>query len=503
MSDGALPSLRIQRMGINTYQEPVVYLRSDSHVCRAQGFDAHSRIRIGLGDRAVIATLNIVDPPLLAPDRVGLSDAAWRSLGGADGDVALLSHPEPLESFSQVRGKVYGHSYSRSGLQTVIADITAGRYSELEMAAFVTACAGSALSLDETISLTEAMVDVGQRLHWPSAVVVDKHCVGGLPGNRTTPIVVAIAAAAGLTIPKTSSRAITSPSGTADTMAMLAPVDLDLPRMRRVVEHEGGCVVWGGAMGLSPADDLLIRIERPLDFDSEGQLAASIISKKLAAGSTHLIIDMPVGPTAKVRSAHAADTLARRLHGVGEALGLNVRVTRTDGSQPVGRGIGPALEAWDLLAVLRHESEAPSDLRERALLLAGQLLEIGGKAGHGEGLAQARELLRSGAAWRKFEAICQAQGGLREPPRAAHRQDFLAPRDGRIHSIDNRRLARIAKLAGAPASPAAGIALAVHCGDRVERGQHLYQLHAQSPGELAYAAAYAGAHPETIQITED
>jgi thymidine phosphorylase len=370
------------------------------------------------------------------------------------------------------------------------------------MAAFVTACAGDALSLDETIALTEAMIDAGQRLHWSAPLVVDKHCVGGLPGNRTTPIIVAIAAA-GMTIPKTSSRAITSPSGTADTMSMLAPVELDLPAMRRVVEREGGCVVWGGAMGLSPADDLLIRVERPLDFDSEGQLAASIISKKVAAGSSHLLIDMPIGPTAKVRSPRAAESLTRRLHAVGEALGLSVRVLRTDGSQPVGRGIGPALEAWDLLAVLQNQADASADLRERSLLLAGQLLEIGGRAALGEGPALARELLSNGAAWRKFQAICQAQGGLREPPRATHHQDFLAGREGRVQSIDNRRLARIAKLAGAPASPAAGIALAVHCGDRVERGQRLYRLHAQTPGELSYAAAYACGHPETIVIEED
>jgi thymidine phosphorylase len=503
MSGSTLPTLRIHPMGINTYQEPVAYLRTDCHVCRAQGFDTHSRIRISLDGHSVIATLNIVAPHLLEADHVGLSDAAWRALDGKEDDRAQLSHPEPLESFSQVRGKVYGHSYSRSGLQAVITDITAGRYSELEMAAFVTACAGDALSLDETIALTEAMIGVGQRLHWSAPLVVDKHCVGGLPGNRTTPIVVAIAAAAGLIIPKTSSRAITSPSGTADTMATMAPVDLDLAAMRRVVEREGGCVVWGGAMGLSPADDLLIRVERPLDFDSEGQLAASIISKKVAAGSSHLLIDMPVGPTAKVRSARSAESQARRLHAVGEALGLSVRVLRTDGSQPVGRGIGPALEAWDVLAVLQNQADAPADLAERSLLLAGHLLEIGGKAQAGEGLGQAREWLRSGAAWRKFQAICQAQGGLREPPRAPHTQDFLASRDGRVQSIDNRRLARIAKLAGAPASPAAGIELAVHCGDRVERGQRLYRLHAQSPGELAYAAAYAGAHPETIQVEDD
>lgn len=496
----ATPTMRIRRMGINTFLEPVVYMREDCHVCRSEGFETQSRIKLSLNEHSVIATLNTINTQLLGMEEAGLSDAAWEALAGREGDAVHLSHPEPIESFSHVRGKVYGHTLSPEGIRAVIDDVAAGRYSELEMAAFVTACAGDALSLDETINLTKAMVNVGHRLNWATPMVVDKHCVGGLPGNRTTPIVVAIVAACGLIIPKTSSRAITSPAGTADTMETLAPVDLDLPMMRKVVEREGGCVVWGGPMGLSPADDILIRVERPLDFDSEGQLTASVISKKVAAGSTHLIIDMPVGATAKVRSAQAAQALSRHLCAVGEALGLTVRVVLTDGSQPVGRGMGPALEAHDVLAVLQNANGAPADLRERALLLAGHLLEIGGKASTGEGFGIARAVLSSGEAWRKFQAICEAQGGLREPPRAKYRREFSASSDGRVKTIENRRLARIAKLAGAPGAPAAGIGLCVRIGEKVSSGQTLYVLHAQSPGELAYAAAYAEAHPEAILV---
>ena len=146
------------------------------------------------------------------------------------------------------------------------------------------------------------MVKTGKILTWPSDLIVDKHCVGGLPGNRTTLIVVPIVAAFGLMIPKTSSRAITSPAGTADTMEVFAPVNLDIKTMRKVVEQENGCIVWGGSVSLSPADDLLIRIERPMDLDSEGQLVASILSKKIAAGSNHLVIDIPIGSTAKIRT---------------------------------------------------------------------------------------------------------------------------------------------------------------------------------------------------------
>jgi thymidine phosphorylase len=490
--------MRAKRMGINTYQESVIYMRADCPVCRAQGFETQSRIAIRCGERVAIATLYTVDAELLAPDEAGLSDATWRLLAPSPEARVQLSHPDPNESFSHVRAKVYGHALAGAQFDAIVRDIVAGRYSTLEMTAFVTACAGKGLTLDETIALTRSMVDVGARLQWPSAQVVDKHCVGGLPGNRTTPIVVAIVAAGGLTIPKTSSRAITSPAGTADAMETLAPVDLDLRSMRRVVDAEGGCVVWGGALNLAPVDDMLIRVERPLDFDSEGQLVASVISKKVAAGSTHVVIDVPVGPTAKVRSSQAASALSARLSRVGEALGLRVRIELTDGTQPVGRGVGPALEARDVMAVLRNAPEAPADLRERALVLAGALLETGRRARIGEGIVLARACLARGDALRKFEAICRAQGGMREPPRAMHRWSFDAIADGRVTGIDNRLLARIAKLAGAPTSPAAGVELAVRVGERVSRGQPLYSLHASSPGELDYARTFAKVHPQTI-----
>jgi len=334
------------------------------------------------------------------------------------------------------------------------------------------------------------MVAAGQRLAWPHTMVMDKHCVGGLPGNRTTPIVVAIAAANDLCMPKTSSRAITSPAGTADAMETLAPVDLTIEQMRRVVDTEGGCVVWGGSVALSPADDVLIRVERALDVDSEGQLVASVLSKKIAAGSTHVVLDVPVGPTAKVRSAEAAQKLVALLESVASACGIAIRTVVSEGSQPVGRGIGPALEAHDVLAVLRNDSNAPGDLRNCALVLAGAVLELAGRLPAGQGLARAAQTLDSGVAWRKFEAICTAQGGMREPGRAPFMHPVAARHGGRLTAMDNRRLGRIARLAGAPRSKTAGVLLHARIGDAIATGQPLYIIHAETRGELNYAMQY-------------
>jgi thymidine phosphorylase len=489
-ADAMHNTLRLRRLGIDTYQEAVVYMSSDCHVCRSEGFAARSRVQVRLGGETVIATLNVVHGDLLQVDEASLSESAWALLGAREGDTVEVAHAPPLQSESALRAKVYGSRLGSASFQSIIGDITAGLYSDLHLSAFVTACAGDRLDPDETLSLTRAMIDAGERVRWPYAVVADKHSVGGLPGNRTTPIVVAVVSALGVPIPKTSSRAITSPAGTADAMETLAPVALDVAAMRRVVEREGGCIIWGGSVRLSPADDMIIRVERPLDFDSEGQLVASVLSKKAAAGSTHVVIDMPIGPTAKVRSTAAADALERRLLDVGAALGMQLRVVRGDGTQPIGRGIGPALEARDLLAVLQCQSGAPADLRDRAVVLAGHILELGGRAASDEGARLAVDTLDSGRAWCKFQAICEAQGGMREPPSAPFTQPVLSRARGRVIGVDNRRLSRAAKLAGAPRAPAAGLVLHVSVGQEVEAGQPLFTLHAQAAGELAYATAY-------------
>jgi thymidine phosphorylase len=492
--------LRLVRAGIDTYQQPVVYMHRDCEVCRSEGFAALTRVRVHSDGRELVATLNVVTGDWLARDVAALSEAAWSALAPGDDAWADFGHPEPPASAPALRAKVFGQRLAYPDFLQLMRDTVGNRLSDIELAAFVTACAGERLDEQETIGLTRAMLAVGERIDWGPGIVLDKHCVGGLPGNRTTPIVVAIVAAAGHRIPKTSSRAITSPAGTADTMEVMAPVALGLEAMRAVVEREGGCIVWGGNVRLSPADDVLIRIERPLDFDSDGQLVASVLSKKVAAGATHVIIDIPVGPTAKVRSATAADSLEHRLRAAAQAMGLVVSILRTDGTQPVGHGIGPALEARDVLRVLRRDADAPPDLRERALDLAGSLLDIAPGAVSGAGRRRAAALLDGGEALRKFLAICEAQGGFTEPSVAPLVHPILANRDGVLRGIDNRRLAKIAKLAGAPASATAGVEFKLRLGDAVRAGEPLLHVHAQTAGELDYALAYANRNSDLFVI---
>jgi thymidine phosphorylase len=496
--------LYLTKIGIDTYQHAVVFMRKDCHVCRAEGFNAMTRVRVCTNTNSITATLITVSEDFLSHQQAGLSDIAWQMLGAEEGDVVQFSHAPAVDSMSYVRGKLYGEELTDQTAKAIVEDIKDGHYSDVQLAAFVAACADDRLSLAETISLTQAMVDSGEKFHWPQSIVLDKHCVGGLPGNRTTPIVTAIIAANGLTMPKTSSRAITSPAGTADTMETMTSVTLSFEQMHQVVEQQGACLAWGGSVSLSPIDDIVIRIERALDLDSEGQLVASVISKKVAAGSTHVLIDIPVGPSAKVRTHGAAEKLSYHLEATGEALGLQVETIISDGNQPVGRGIGPALEAHDVLAVLRNEENAPQDLIERSLQLAARLLKMVIENKPNAFYYQlAKETLESGLAYDKFVDICQAQGGFREPGIAPYCHTLFATEAGIVSYFNNRFIAKVASLAGAPNAALAGLKMHVRLGDKVEQGQALLTLYAQAQGELDYALDFYHSHPESIQINKE
>lgn len=500
MNKSSFHHLKIIDLGIDSYHENILFIRADSEVCKSEGYVALTRLVVHKNGSQIIATLNVVHSDLLKDGEAGLSTEAMMRLKVKEGDSIRISHLPPIESLAHVRAKIFKKELVESAFQEIIKDIVAGHYSTIEIAAFVTACAGNNLSVSEITSLTKAMIQAGNTMRWKEKMIFDKHCIGGLPGNRTTPIVVSIIAAAGLVIPKTSSKAITSPAGTADTMETMTKVNFSIEEIQRIVEKENGCFTWGGLANLSPADDLLISVEKSLDVDSEGQMVASVLSKKAAAGSTHLVIDIPVGPSAKVRSQEEALRLQYYFKAVGEALGFVMEIVITDGTQPVGIGIGPSLEARDVIAVLRNAPNAPADLRERALMLSATLLKLSGKYTPGQELSIAKELLENGSAYTKFIRICEAQGGFKEPVLAPFKYDVFSKKTGTVSYIDNRKLARIAKLAGAPKCASAGVAFFSPLNKFVEQGDLLFTIYAESVGELAYATSYLESLTDLIHI---
>jgi thymidine phosphorylase len=488
------PQLKIRSVDLDTGRENVVVILRQSRALRAELFRAFSRVELRCNSHVLLATLLITDDTgLVGPDEIGLSEPALRRFAEPIGTLVSVSPAAPPDSLEAVRAKIRGATLSDRAIADIIDDLVHYRYSDMEIAAFLIGSA-SYMTSGELLALTGAMARAGTQLKWNEPVVVDKHCIGGIPGNRTSMIVVPIVAAHGLPIPKTSSRAITSPAGTADTMEVLARVNVGVEEMKAIVAACNGCLIWGGHVNLSPADDILISVERPLSLDTREQMVASIMSKKLAAGSTHLLIDLPVGPTAKLTNGAEAMRLRKLFEFVGDRFGIAVDVITTDGRQPIGNGIGPVLEAQDVMAVLANDPLAPADLREKSLRLAAHLLEYDPKLRGGAGYARARELLDGGAALKQMQKIIDAQG-----PSECRSElgdlafDVKAERDGTVSAIDCLRLNRLARTAGAPVNKGAGIRLFKKIGDRVEQGEPLYRVFACDPSEHDLAATGAKA----------
>ena len=488
------PGLAAARpIALDTFRENVILVPRDSSALRPERMVGQRKIEVAAGGDSLLASLIICDDPaLVARQEVGLTEPLLHRLRVAPGSPVTLRPAKPPATLQAVRAKIAGESLSDADYAAIARDLAGHRWSDMEVAAFLVACAAF-MTPDETLGLTRGMVAAGRTLSWARPMVVDKHCIGGIPGNRTSLIVTPIVAAHGLLMPKTSSRAITSPAGTADTMEVFARVELDETQLRSVVDRCGACIAWGGKVNLSPADDVLISVERPLSIDTPEQMVASILSKKAAAGSTHLVLDIPVGPTAKVRDRRAALRLKKLFEYVAQGVGLTIEVVLSDTREPVGRGVGPALEARDVRAVLERRPEAPPDLRDRALRLAARVLENDPELRGGAGFARAKTLLESGAAARKMEEICEAQGSspIRTEP-GGRIAEIAAQADGRVAAIDCQRIAILARLAGAPTDPAAGVDLLCKTGAIVRKGQPLYRIHGSEPSDFAFAVDAAG-----------
>jgi thymidine phosphorylase len=492
--EAAANTMRLRRLPLFAGRAHCAYLPAKGEIVNGFDYLGPGRIEISGAIASIRSDVQVVDSPaLLGGDEIGLSAEAFDELGLAEGsEVTIRRTPSP-ESRAALTRKIQGGELTEAQYHTLIRDIVEARYPDGEVAAFLVA-ATQKLSDDEVVALARVRTRFAQKITWPDRIVVDKHSMGGIPGSRITLIVVPIVAAHGaFLMPKSSSRAITSAAGTADAMEALARVELNPAELRACVEKARGSIAWNGRLNHSVVDDVMNAITRPLGIDSNRWSVASILSKKLTAGSTHVIVDLPYGPRAKLKSEAEAAELAQLFETVGAGLGLVVNAFPTDGSRPIGRGIGPALECRDVGWVLDNDPQAPADLVEKALFFASRILAWDPALGSvAAGRTRAEELLRSGAARAAFERIIDAQG-RREPPVAPGLlvHTVRSPKAGMISEIDGWAVAGIARRAGAPFDKAAGIDLRRHVGDAVAVGDPLFAIHASASSDLDEAKAMA------------
>lgn len=460
----------------------------------SQKLDVHSGERVAIRkkkDHQEIISIVDIATGILKEDEIVVSYEIFKKLRlREDSLVDIEPALKPL-STNFILKKLQGKKLSYTEIFSIMKDIYKNSLTETEIAYFISGMYVYGMNDNETIALTNAMVKIGKILDLNKKMIIDKHSIGGIAGNRTTPIVIAICAATGLVMPKTSSRAITSAAGTADVIETLCNVEFSLEEIKKIVNKNNACLVWGGSLGLAPTDDKIIQVERIMGIDPQAQLIASILAKKVSVGATHFLLDIPFGKGAKVNFGQAKK-LAKKFHKISTLLGLKIMIALTDGNQPIGKGIGPVLEMRDILAVLVREKSRPLDLEAKAIVLAGLIFELAGKTKKGHGKRLASYILNSGQALEKFKEIIKAQhgnfGDLNEKLRLANfKKIIIAEEHGKIEEMNNKKINFVARVAGCPADKRAGLYLHKQVGDFVKKNDIIATIYSENKRKLNYA----------------
>jgi AMP phosphorylase len=476
---------RARPLDLESFGKYIVVLGVDD--AKRLGIISSDRVSLKFGEFELIAILNTAS--VFPPGIIGVFKEVRDSMGLENGDKIEVTPAERPESLNAIREKILGEKLVASKVNQIVEDVVQRHLSDIELASFVTALQIHGTSMEEVEALSWAMIKNGRTINFGRTPILDKHSIGGVPGDKTTLLVVPIVSAAGYTIPKSSSRAITSPAGTADRMEALSPVNLRMEKILGVVEDVGACIVWGGALDLAPADDIFIQVEYPLSIDP--LLLPSILSKKKAMGSSHVVVDIPAGREAKIHSLSEAHRLAGDFIVLGSRLGMHIECAITEGEQPIGYAVGPNLEAREALMALG--GRGPADLKDKAITLAGILLEM---VGEKDGNKKAKEILSSGKAEEKMREIIQAQGGNPDVKpddliTAENWIDVKAKRDGRVLWIHNRAIAQIARMAGAPGDKGAGLLIKAKMGDEVKEGTPILRIFTESHQQMEQAVKMA------------
>ena len=484
-------SFSTKNLGVSTGSIRIAVLHSE--IAHKFSYRPGDRLKIVSGRRSTVAILDISDSQV-QKNQIGLFAEVQSDLNiSTKTQVTLESYPKPDAVFL-IQKKLHGATLTKQEFITILDAIIKHELTDIEMTYFVSACYHHELTNAEIADLTQAMIETGNPIDfsklYPKRPIVDKHCIGGVAANRTTALVVPILAAAGYIVPKTSSRSITSPAGTSDTIEYLANVSLTRKKIKDVVHKTNCCMVWGGALDLAPSDDYLIKVEHPISLDPVGQMIASILAKKKSVGSTHVLIDIPVGAGAKVKSRFKALSLKKKFIEVGKLLGIHVIVVLTDGTEPIGNGIGPMLEARDILWTLSNHSNQSMQLREKAIAMSAHLFSQLEDISHAQAIKRATQILDSNQAYGIFTQMLKSQG-LRvtslDPEDFKLAQltfTYVASKSGKITHIDNAQISRLAKIAGAPFDQDAGIYLHKHVSDIVKKGDILYTVYTNDSAKL-------------------
>lgn len=450
------------------------------------GLLAGDRVQVKNRD-TITAVLETTDA-MVPKGRIGIYREAWEAMKAVPDEIVDITAASKPKSISIIKKKMDKQKLTSEEMHDVISDIVEDNLTDVELTAFVTGTYIHGMDADEIEWMTRAMVKTGDQIKFDTHPIMDHHSIGGVPGNKISLIIVPIVAASGLLIPKTSSRAITGAGGSADLLEILCPVSFTAEEIKNMTTRVGGCLVWGGATNIAPADDKIIKVEYPLSIDPWGQLLASVMAKKYAVGADTMILDIPMGNETKIKTIQEGRKMARDFIDLGDRLGMKIQCAITYGGSPIGRAIGGGIEVREAMSIMENFT-GPKSTIEKTLSISGMMLEAGGVAGKGEGIKMATEILKSGKALKKFKEIVEIQGGdpkvtSKDVPVGDKVATVLSPQDGYVLEIYNKRLVSACRLAGAPHDKGAGIMLHKKKGEYVNKGDGLFTIYAEKEWKL-------------------
>lgn len=480
--------LKVKNLKISAGR-PIVFL--DEKTAERLNVLQNSRVRIS-NSNELNANVDLFTKAIKL-DEVGFSKEVSDFFRLKDGSKVKVNVSKNSSFPDKIKQKIKGKNFDYEGLKEIMESIIDNNLCDAEIAYFLSVQNSAGMSIREIKNLTKAMVDSGREISFNKKIIADKHCIGGVAGNRTTPIVVSICAAAGLTIPKSSSKAITSAAGTADVMETITEVCLTEKELKRVVRKTGGCFVLGGSLDLSPSDEKINRIERILEMDAPHQMIASVLSKKISVGSKYLLLDIPYGAGAKISSISEAKKIGNKFKEISKEFDLKIKVVYTNGREPIGNGFGPILEMKDVISVLKNEEEAPEDLKKKSLMISSELMAL---CGIKNAKKLARGILEEGHAFEKFKEIINAQNGkknfdrqIRKLTLAPFTKTIKSKRSGKISEINNKKINHLCRILGSPDTKTAGAYLHKHVG-KIKSGEKLITLYSESKEKLKEALKY-------------
>jgi AMP phosphorylase len=433
-----------------------------------------------------------VSEKLVSPLEVGTDPQLWEELALSENDLLGLDLLPQPKSLAGIRKKLLRNKLNYEEIKAILDDIVSGKLGDVEAAYFASCGFNPGFDDEELYFLTKAMADSGEKFKWPYEKIIDKHSIGGLAGKGITPILVAIIASKGLIIPNTSTRAITAPAGTTDVMEVFCNMEFSKDDIENLIKKNNACIVWGGGLDLAPADEALIEIEKPLGIELYDKFIVSILAKKIAIGLTHFVLDIPYGPDTKVANPDDVHVIREKFESLAAKFGIKIKVLTRQALGPDGRGIGPNLEARDVLYVLRQDAERYLPLENIAVSMAGELLELAEEAKPGQGFESAMKELKSGNAYKTFQKLISSQGGNPniEPsdiPVGEYTHDFVAENSGTVRDIENSVIKEISHALGTPHVKQAGMMLHKQIGEKFEKGDKLFTLYTSTDSRLDLA----------------